>query len=75
MAYKALLELSEIVVGVLLALPSFDPQATFARLSAEGREGIPATASSSWSAGTCRRCCSIAGWSRSAGPVRLDQFG
>jgi uncharacterized membrane protein (DUF2068 family) len=35
MAYKAALGLSEIVVGVLLAVPSFDPQATFARLSAE----------------------------------------
>src|SRR5215213_3480059 len=35
MAYKAILGLSEIVAGVLLAVPSFDPQATFARLSAE----------------------------------------
>ena len=35
MAYKAVLGLSEIVVGILLAVPSFDPQATFARLSAE----------------------------------------
>jgi uncharacterized membrane protein len=35
MAYKAILGLCEIVVGVLLAVPSFDPQATFARLSAE----------------------------------------
>jgi uncharacterized membrane protein len=35
MAYKATLGLSEIVVGILLAVPSFDPQATFARLSAE----------------------------------------
>jgi uncharacterized membrane protein len=35
MAYKAILGLSEVVVGVLLAVPSFDPQATFARLSAE----------------------------------------
>ena len=35
MAYKAVLGLSEIMVGVLLAVPSFDPQATFARLSAE----------------------------------------
>ena len=35
MAYKAVLGLSEIIVGVLLAVPSFDPQATFARLSAE----------------------------------------
>jgi uncharacterized membrane protein len=34
-AYKAALGLSEIVVGILLAVPSFDPQATFARLSAE----------------------------------------
>jgi uncharacterized membrane protein len=33
--YKATLGVSEIVVGVLLAVPSFDPQATFARLSAE----------------------------------------
>jgi uncharacterized membrane protein len=35
MAYKAALGLSEILVGVLLAVPSFEPQATFARLSAE----------------------------------------
>jgi uncharacterized membrane protein len=35
MAYKAILGLCEVVVGVLLAVPSFDPQATFARLSAE----------------------------------------
>jgi uncharacterized membrane protein len=35
MVYKAILGLSEIIVGVLLAIPSFDPQATFARLSAE----------------------------------------
>jgi uncharacterized membrane protein len=35
MAYKAILGLSEIVVGVFLAMPSFDPQATFARLSAQ----------------------------------------
>jgi uncharacterized membrane protein len=35
MAYKATLGLSEIVVGILLAIPGFDPQATFARLSAE----------------------------------------
>jgi uncharacterized membrane protein len=35
MAYKAILGLSEILVGVLLAVPGFDPQATFARLSAE----------------------------------------
>jgi uncharacterized membrane protein len=35
MAYKAALGLSEITAGVLLAVPSFDPQATFARLSAE----------------------------------------
>ena len=35
MAYKTILGLSEIVVGILLAVPSFDPQATFARLSAE----------------------------------------
>jgi len=35
MAYKAALGLSEMLVGVLLAVPSFDPPATFARLSAE----------------------------------------
>jgi uncharacterized membrane protein len=35
MAYKAVLGLSEITVGVLLTIPSFNPQATFARLSAE----------------------------------------
>jgi hypothetical protein len=29
MAYRAALGLSEILVGVLLATPSFDPQATF----------------------------------------------
>ena len=41
MAYKAVLGLSEIIVGVLLAVPSFDPQATFARLSAEERREDP----------------------------------
>jgi hypothetical protein len=46
MAYKAALGLSEIAVGVLLAIPSFDPQATFARLSAEELREDPATASS-----------------------------
>jgi uncharacterized membrane protein (DUF2068 family) len=35
MTYKAALGLSEIVVGILLAVPSVDPQASFARLSAE----------------------------------------
>jgi uncharacterized membrane protein (DUF2068 family) len=35
MAYKAILGVSEIVVGVLLAATRFDPQATFAWLSAE----------------------------------------
>jgi uncharacterized membrane protein len=35
MGYKAALGLSEILVGTLLAFPGFDPQATFARLSAE----------------------------------------
>jgi hypothetical protein len=35
MADKAVLGLSEIAVGVLLAVPSFNPQATFARLSDE----------------------------------------
>src|SRR5829696_7504114 len=35
MLYKATLGLSEILVGTLLAFPGFDPQATFARLSAE----------------------------------------
>ena len=35
MAYKTILGLSEIVVGLLLAIPAFDPRATFARLSAE----------------------------------------
>ena len=35
MGYKAILGLSEIGVGVLLIVPRFDPQATFARLSAE----------------------------------------
>jgi hypothetical protein len=37
MAYKSILGLSEIVVGVLLAVPSFDPQATFAVLLLRGR--------------------------------------
>lgn len=32
---RPILGLSEIVVGLLLAIPAFDPQATFARLSAE----------------------------------------
>jgi hypothetical protein len=41
MGYKAILGLSEITVGVLLAIPSFDPQATFARLSAEERREDP----------------------------------
>ena len=41
MAYKAALGLSEITVGVLLTIPSFDPQATFARLSAEERREDP----------------------------------
>ena len=41
MAYKAVLGLSEITVGVLLAVPSFDPQATFARLSAGERREDP----------------------------------
>ena len=35
MAYKAILGLSELVVGVFLLLPGFDPQATLARLAAE----------------------------------------
>jgi uncharacterized membrane protein len=35
MAYKAILGLSEILDALLMAVPSFDPQATFARLSAE----------------------------------------
>ena len=65
MAYKAVLGLNEIVVGVLLAVPSFDPQATFARLSAEELHEDPATASSPWSAATSRRCCTIAALSRS----------
>lgn len=33
--YKAALGLAEAVIGALLAVPSFDPQATFARLAAE----------------------------------------
>jgi hypothetical protein len=33
--YKAALGLTEVVVGAFLAIPSFDPQATFARLAAE----------------------------------------
>jgi uncharacterized membrane protein (DUF2068 family) len=34
-AYKAALGLAEVVVGVVLAFPGVDPQAVFARLSAE----------------------------------------
>jgi uncharacterized membrane protein len=34
MAYEAVLGVCEVIVGILLAVPSFDPQATFARLSA-----------------------------------------
>jgi hypothetical protein len=61
MAYKTILGLSEIVVGLLLAVPSFDPQATFARLSAKELREDSGDASSPWSAGICRRCCTIAG--------------
>ena len=43
-AYKAVLGLSEIAVGFLLAVPSFDPQATFARLSAEELREDPSDA-------------------------------
>ena len=39
-AYKAILGLSEIVVGVLLIVPGFAPQATFARLSAEASRSL-----------------------------------
>ena len=60
MAYKAILGLSEIVAGVLLAVPSFDPQATFARLSAEELREDPAIAWSPWSLDICRGCCTIA---------------
>jgi hypothetical protein len=35
MGYKAALGLAEVTVGGFLALPGFDPRATFARLSAE----------------------------------------
>jgi len=66
MAYKAILGLSEIVVGVLLAVPSFDPQATLRGCRPRSCARIPATASSLWSAVTCRRCCTIADWSRSS---------
>jgi hypothetical protein len=34
-AYKAALGLTEVIVGAFLAVPGVDPQATFARLSAE----------------------------------------
>jgi uncharacterized membrane protein len=34
-AYKAALGLTEVIVGVVLAIPGVDPQAIFARLSAE----------------------------------------
>jgi hypothetical protein len=54
-AYKAILGLSEITVGILLAVPSFDPQATFARLSTEELREDPATAwPSSRAAGLAR---------------------
>jgi hypothetical protein len=42
MAYKAALGLSEVLVGLLLAVPTIDPQATFARLSAEELREDPA---------------------------------
>ena len=65
MGYKAALGLSEILVGTLLAFPGFDPQAIFARLSAEELREDPAIALSLWSPGTCPRCCTIMGRSRS----------
>ncbi len=65
MAYKAVLGVSEILVGILLVVPSFDPQATFARLSAEELPEDPGDRFVAWSAATCRRCCTIAGWWRS----------
>jgi len=46
MAYKAILGLSEIVVGVLLAVPSFDPQATSRGCRPRSCARTPATASS-----------------------------
>ena len=58
MGYKAVLGLSEILVGVLLAVPSFDPQATFARLSAEELREDPGE--SPLSVATCRHYCTIA---------------
>ena len=65
MAYKTILGLSEIVVGLLLAVPRFDPKATFAGCRPRSCVRTPVTASSRWSAGSCRGCCTIAGWSRS----------
>lgn len=60
MNYKAALGLSEIVVGVLLAVPSFDPQATFARCRPSSCARTQAIAWSPWSLGICRVCCTIA---------------
>jgi hypothetical protein len=60
MGYKAVLGLSEIAVGVLLAVPSFDPQATYARLSAEELREDPATGWSPLAVATYRHYCTIA---------------
>jgi uncharacterized membrane protein YkvA (DUF1232 family) len=64
-AYKAVLGLSEIVVGALLMVPGFDPQATFARLSADELRKDPGDRFVAWSVATCRRWCITAARSRS----------
>ena len=65
MAYKAILGLSEIVVGLLLAVPSFDPQATFARLSAEELREDPGDRFVALVSRHLPALLHIAGWSRS----------
>ena len=60
MAYKAILGLSEVVVGVLLAAPSFDPQATFARLSAEELREDPGDRFVALVSRHLPSCCTIA---------------
>ena len=60
MAYKAILGLSEIVVGILLAVPRFDPRPRSPSCRPRSCARTPATASSPWSAAICRRCCTIA---------------
>ena len=63
MVYKATLGLSEIAVGVLLAVPSFDPQATFARLSAEELREDPGDRFVALVTRHLPSLCTIAAWS------------